>query len=206
MVDPRSVRQAQTIFAALLLVLLPSRARAEPTSWLAIGTGLSFDYDYASHGEAGALAVAAEVGVGTDPSHPLVVGGVFRALTNLGIGADPLPLSLAARLATSGFVRGEWGVAVDLGVTARLWGSQAFGHFPFQPVGILGFPGGPQLEVGALLGDVTGTSPAAAGGFVLFSIDFFRLATRASGSQKGFWSDRSAPPVTTTIHDHPPAP
>jgi hypothetical protein len=208
MVGTRAVRPRLAAIAALPLVslfVLQATAHAEPTSWLAFGPGLSANYDRSSHGEAGGLTVSAEIGLGTDPSHPLVVGGVFRALTTFGVAPDRLPLSLSARIATSGFARGDLGVAMDLGVAARWTGGQTYGHFPFQPVAILGLPGALQLEVGFDLGDVTGASPAAAGGFFLVSVDFFRLASRRSGTQKGFFSSEAPPPVTVTFHDLAPA-
>lgn len=204
MLDTRVVRIARALATILLLLLCSSSARAEPTSWLALGPGLGESYDYLDHRQSGVVfAISTELGLGTDSRNPFVIGGVFRTLTLTGNGTD---VSLAARLATSGFARGYWGLAFDLGVAARWWGGGAYGHYPIQPVAIFGFPrGGIQIEIGAQIGDVTGESPGAAGGFILFAADIFRLMTRQTGYQRGFWSE-PPPTMSTTIHDHPPAP
>jgi hypothetical protein len=188
------------LFALTLLVTVvlkaPTAHADTPTSWLALGTGASVQRDNLDHVESLALAASAEIGIGTPSTSPLVVGGVFRAMTHFTLGTD---LSLSGRVATSGFARGLWGLALDLGVTAKWWAQQEYGHFPITLVGIVGFPGGLHIEAGAQFLDVTGDSPTAKGGFVIFAVDFFAFATASSHVQKGFWSD---PPPQMQVIEH----
>ena len=208
MLDTRVVRKALALATTLLVVLCSPSARAEPTSWLALGPGLGESYDHLDHQQSGVtFAISAELGLGTDSRNPFVIGGVFRTLTFTEYGTD---VSLAARLATSGFARGYWGLAFDLGVGARWWGRGEYGHYPIQPVAIFGFPrGGIQIEVGAQIGDVTGESPVTAGGFILFAADIFRLLTRQTGATSGASASSLLPPcppqsTTTPRPSRPP--
>jgi hypothetical protein len=83
-----------------------------------------------------------EMGVGSPPHGPLIVGGLFRTLTFFGQGTD---LALVARGATLGFVRGGFGLAVDAGGYQRWWGPESSTGFMGSLV--LGVPFG--LEIAA---------------------------------------------------------
>ncbi len=190
---------------ATAFFLTASLAHAEPTSWLAAGPGLSEQYDNLDKRNNGTFAIATAIGLGTEPTHPVVVGGVFRTLTSLGLGTD---VSLSARAATAGFALGEWGVALDVGVAARWWRYQDYGHFPLQVIGVIGVPAGLQLEAGLQIWDVTGDSPTAKGGFVAVTLDLFRLASKTAHAQRSFFG--SSPPPALQVIEHtiqqPPAP
>ena len=71
-----------------------------------------------------------------------IVGGVFKTMTFFGKGTD---LALAVRGATGGFVRGGFGVAVDLGAYQRFWGAE--NSTGFLGSLILGAPFGLQLAL-----------------------------------------------------------
>jgi hypothetical protein len=85
-------------------------------------------------------------GMGTDPSHAFVGGGILRVDTYFGSGTD---LSLLLRVADHGFVNGGWGVAFDLGPVARLWGDDAYGASAVATVGApWGLEAGLQAKMG----------------------------------------------------------
>src|SRR5207244_12748540 len=119
---------------------------------------------------------------------PVVVGGVCRSLTYFTLGTD---ISLSGRVAMGSFARGDFGLALDLGVAGRWWKGQDFGHFPLKAILIGGLPYGFQVDVGADFWDVSGDRPAAAGGFALLEFDFLRLTVMRSGETTKIWRNPS---------------
>lgn len=123
--------------------------------------------------------------MGTDPSHPWVVGGVFRVDTLLGKGTD---LSLMLRLASHGYVNGDWGLAIDAGPLARYWGADAYGGAAVLTVGA---PWGFEAGLSASYGEEHAQS---VGCFV--GIDLARLTVfRRSGTS---WWKNYFPAYRTT--------
>jgi hypothetical protein len=185
----------------LALASLSAPALAEPTSWLAVGTGYSLQRNGDTHSNDSAFALSGLVGVGTPATAPVIVGGVFRAVGYLGPGADQgADMSIAVRLATRSYCVGDWGVALDLGVGARFWGDHAYGQYPVQGVLTIGMPFGFQLALGADVWDVGVQSPVAEGGFVALEIDLLRLTSMRSGATTRLWSNpapANAPPAPT---------
>lgn len=120
----RSTRLAALASVALAATAaLNGPARADSASWVKVaGGGSAFAQDELDR-EAGAL-LEVEAGLGTDPSHWLVVGGVLKTLTHFGNGTD---LVIAQRTTTSGFSNGTWGAALDIGGFARFWGQDSTG-------------------------------------------------------------------------------
>jgi hypothetical protein len=190
-----------SVTAALALAASP--ARAEPTTWLAFGGGFGFAHD-GYHLQTEKNGIFSElIGVGTSPAHALILGGVFRTTTYFTLGTD---ISLSARLATQGYVRGDWGAAFDLGVAGRFWKQQDYGHFPLQGVLTLGAPYGLQLALGTDLWDVTGDTPTARSGFAVIEIDLLRLTSMRSGSTTKHWPSPSAVDAPKAAPDEPPPP
>ena len=135
----------------------------------------------------GAGAFSALIGVGTDPRSSLVVGGVFRSVTYGNLGTD---ISLSARFASGGYARGQWGVALDVGVAARLWQSSDYGAYPLQGVLTLGAPWGLQVALGTDVWSIGG-APFATGGFALVEIDLLRLTVMRQGATDAIWKNPS---------------
>ena len=108
----------------LSLISIAADARADVSSWLFAGGGVSGLYRSGQNGDvAGAMQL--DVGMGSTPAAPVAVGGLFRTRTRFGDGTD---LALFIRTATGGFVRGSWGGALDLGGYERWWGQAAPGY------------------------------------------------------------------------------
>ena len=162
-------------------------ARGDTTSWLAIGPGYAIERNSFDSTGRRAATLSMSLGVGTSPKAKLVVGGLVRTVTYFSLGTD---LGLAARFATGGFARGDWGVAFDAGVVARTWGGGNFGRFPLQPVVTLGAPWGLQLGLGAQLWNLSG-APFATGGFAVVELDLLRLTLMRQGSTDAMWFNAS---------------
>ena len=95
--------------ATATLLSAPADARADVSSWFAVGGGGASERSLPSATRNVAIAMTGTLGVGTSPMAPLVVGGLVRGTGLFGLGAD---LGVAVRLATGGFARGDWGVAL----------------------------------------------------------------------------------------------
>lgn len=112
-------------------------------------------------------AVLMEAGIGMPSRYPIIAGGLFR-VTPLTGGATGVDMAWLARVCTRGYQVGGFGVAADLGVYARTWGT------PSQ-----GFAG--SLSLGAPLGfslsfhTMAGSDDLLSFGGSL-SIDLLRLA------------------------------
>jgi hypothetical protein len=131
--------------------------------------------------------MSATIGVGTTPISPIVVGGVFRSTTHFSLGTD---VAIAARVATGGFARGDFGIALDAGAAMRWWGDGVYGRYPLQGVLLLGAPWGFQLAVGADVFNLGG-DPQSRGGFALLELDLLRLTLMRQGSTDAIWKNPS---------------
>ncbi len=101
--------------------LTAATANADVSSWLFVGGGTTRLDDSEKRW---VPSLQLDLGMGSDPSHDFVVGGLGRTQTHFGEGTD---LALLLRLATHGYVNGDWGVAVDAGAVQRWWGEGATG-------------------------------------------------------------------------------
>jgi hypothetical protein len=171
-----------TTLAALLSVA-PATARGDVTSWLSVGGGAAVERNRrtASNDSAGAMTYA--IGVGSSPLAPLVVGGLFRGKTLFGLGTD---LGIALRLASGGFARGDWGIALEGGALWRSWQGDQYGAWPVQAVVTGGSPWGLQLALGADFANL-GPGPSAEGVFVALEVDLLRLTLMRQGSTERWW-------------------
>jgi hypothetical protein len=160
-----NLRRFVAAACALIPIAFASSARADASSWFFVGGGpivwkqgaTAMDYGVSA-------AMQIDVGVGTTPDAPFIVGGLFRLEPIFGSGAD---LGLLLRGATKGFQAGGFGVAVDAGGYARFWGDGSGG---FQGGLTIGAPLGITL---CLLGSVGSDSAKSFG--VVAGIDFLRL-------------------------------
>ncbi|HMA91207.1 MAG TPA: hypothetical protein VKP30_00915 [Polyangiaceae bacterium] len=144
-----------------------SHARADVSTWLGVGAGVTqakaFDFDQSM-----TPTFKLSTGMGTDPSHPWIVGGMFRLDTLFGKGSD---LSLLMRLASHSYVNGGWGVAVDVGPLARFWGQDSFGGVT---VLTLGAPWGLEAGIQASLGNEHASSVGCFVGIDLARLTVYR--------------------------------
>lgn len=183
-----ALRTAATALLAGVAVATPREARADVTSWFAVGGGFGFQgSEVAATGTQKGGIFNASLGVGSSSRAPVVIGGIVRSMTLLGAGTD---VSLSTRVASGGFARGEWGLAVDLGVAARPWGNGDHGRWPLQGILTLGAPFGLNLGVGGHLLDVGGYRPAQ-GGFAILELDLLRLTVMRQGGSESFWPNPS---------------
>ena len=158
-------------------------ARADVTSWMAVGGGYSLERDHASKANDFAPALTYSFGVGSSPLSSFVLGGLVRGQTLFGLGTD---VGVVARAATGGFARGEWGVALDAGALWRSWGDGSFGDWPLQAVLTGGCPWGLQLALGTELFSASGGTPAQ-GFFASVEIDLLRLTVMRQGPSERWW-------------------
>lgn len=159
--------------------LIARPARADLSSWLFVGTGPALAERAGDSDRY--LRLDLETGLGTTPENPLSLGGLFKLPIYLGGGAD---LSLAARLATRGFVTGGYGGAIDLGTYHRFWGRDSTG---FSGTLVLGAPLGLTLNLNAAIGSRDVQTYAATLG-----IDFARLTVHRSDGG-GLWPNELLP-------------
>ncbi|MEO8875615.1 MAG: hypothetical protein ABI461_08515 [Polyangiaceae bacterium] len=172
---------------ASALVFASSPARADISSWLAFGGGAGVERNGVVAGSNGAGVFSASMGVGSSPRKPFVVGGIFRSTTYVGLGTD---VGIAARFASGGFARGQWGGAFDLGVVARPWRDGDYGRYPLQGVFLLGAPWGFQAGLGVQAVNLGG-SPTTFGGFAVLEIDILRLTVMRQGKTDLTWWNAS---------------
>jgi hypothetical protein len=163
----RSMRRPLHILswlAASFGLLLGARtALADVSSWAFVGGGVSELHQEALSSRAvGSMRL--HFGLGSDPSHPLVIGGLFSLEPHFGYGSD---LALLVRSATRGFVNGGFGLALDVGPYERLWGQGSVGGAGTL---WLGAPWGIELGLGSSVG-----SHDASGFSAILGIDFARL-------------------------------
>jgi hypothetical protein len=162
----------------VLVSLLEHTARADVSSWLFVGGGVTQVGKFSTTDSAREPTLRLATGMGTDPAQPFIVGGLIRLDTLFGRGSD---LTAALRLADYGFVNGNWGIAVDVGGLARFWGpTDIYGG---TATVIAGAPWGLELELGGLLG-----SHGTQGFSAILGIDLARLTVyRQSG--RSWWKN-----------------
>jgi hypothetical protein len=169
---------ATAVTAAVALCASP--ARADVSSWLALGAGAAGQYAHGASSPDGAPVMTYSIGVGTSPRAPFVFGVLYRGTTMFGLGTDA---GGALRLATGAFARGDWGLAIDLGAAYRGWSGSnggSYGAAPAQGVVTFGSPWGLQLAVGAQAFALDG-GVAAEGGFAALEIDLLRFTVMRQG-------------------------
>ncbi len=91
----------------------PETARADVSSWMYVGGGMS-RVDANDNGNFAALSF--DTGLGTPATSSFVWGGVFHGTEHFGHGFD---LGGALRLAMGSYVRGDYGLGLDLGSEYR---------------------------------------------------------------------------------------
>lgn len=139
--------KVRSCLAALVLwgvVSLPQVARADVSSWYSTAGGVSV----ISQGETLASPVLdLDLGVGTNPASPFVLGGLFRFGAQFEVGMD---FGGALRLCSGSYARGTWGYGIDLGShyrAADLGGAAAAGRV------FVGGPWGLVLHLGGSYGE-----------------------------------------------------
>jgi hypothetical protein len=188
---PRSLSIAAVVavcafFAALVWT---NNARADVSSWLSAGAGYGLERSAPRHVYDRATALTFGVGVGSDPTKAIVIGGMFRSTTYFTLGTD---IGLSLRGASGGFARGQWGLAVDVGPAFRAWGGGDYARWPFEGMLWLGAPWGLQLGVGAdLFNWITPHDPGAHGFVAILGIDFLRLTVMRQGATDRWWENPS---------------
>ncbi len=165
MVRGRAVPQLSRVLSLLaatvvLGVALP--ARADVSSWIGVQAGPTWIDE--GKGAYTVPSLKLTTGIGTAPGDLLAAGGLFHVEPQFGKGVD---LGLLARLATRGYVLGDFGLALDLGGYERFWGVRSAGG-----LGALTF-GAPWGLILSVDGGI-GTNDAHHFG-VTFGVDFARL-------------------------------
>jgi hypothetical protein len=176
--EPRRALAALFVMGALSL---SSSARADASSWFSVAGGLGSFTEAGQRQYPGALQL--ELGMGSSPASPVVVGGVAKTLSYFGNGTD---LAFTLRLASGGFARGGFGFAIDAGGYQRWWGEDSSG---FLGALVLGGPLGLQLTAMT----EQGTSDVQAYAAVI-GIDFLRLTVYRNASG-GYWPNPMLAPV-----------
>jgi hypothetical protein len=169
-----------TSLVACAVVIFAGRARADVSSWVFVGSGVS---TFAQRGleRRADPTLNIETGIGTPASLPFIVGGMVKFQTLFGDGTD---LGLALRGATQGFVTGRFGLAIDAGGYRRAWGEGSSGG---QAALVLGAPWGITLS----LGGGVGTHDARSFGATL-GVDFARLTVYRLSGESWFPNPRPA--------------
>ena len=160
-------------------------ARADVTTWLAFGAGIAVDRSTALNATNVNPAFSASMGVGSDPTHAWVLGGVFRSMSRFNEGTD---INLSLRLTTGGFSRGDWGFGFDLGPGLRLWANDAYGTYPLQGAVLLGAPWGLQATIGSDIVNLEG-HPTSIGAYAVIEFDILRFTLMRQGSTDTYWKN-----------------
>jgi hypothetical protein len=181
----------RTAFAAVFAgacILHAAPAHADITSFLSAGGGYGVERNDAASKTEGAGGVSFAMGVGTDPLRSTVIAGMFRSTTFFGLGTD---LNLAARVATGGFARGQWGLAFDIGPGWRSFGHGEYGKWPLSALLTAGAPWGLQIGVGAQLLKLGGNDASALGFMAIAEVDLLRLTVMRQGATDKWWPNPS---------------
>ena len=164
-----------SIGSGLSLLFGARPAHADVSSWAFVGGGASrLEQNTLSARTVSSMRL--QIGMGSDPSHPFIVGGLFSLEPHFGYGSD---LALSVRTATRGYVNGQFGLALDLGGYERFWGEQ--GSAGGTGTLWLGAPWG--LALG--LGSSVGTNDAR-GFSAILGIDFARLTVYRNAGTSWF--------------------
>lgn len=167
-------------------ILQAGRASADVTSWLSAGGGYGLKHNEGTGSYDRAPSASFAIGVGTDPTKRLVIGGVLRSTTYFSLGTD---LGISARIATGGFARGQWGLAIDAGPMWRSFGLGEYGRWPVSAMLIGGAPWGVQLAIGGELLRIAGEDAQARGVVALLEIDLLRLTVMRQGATDRYWEN-----------------
>jgi hypothetical protein len=146
-----------TAAALAALLLVPRAASAEPSAWMSLGGGASaWRHTVSQTGTPSGISTSfrvdptmvIEAGAGMPDRYPVIVGGIFRVTPMLAanLGAD---MAWMVRAVTRGYQVGGFGVAVDAGVYARVWGDPSQG---FSGSVSLGAPLGFNLSFNVMAG------------------------------------------------------
>ncbi len=174
------------IVGATACILHVSSAAAEPSAWLSFGGGYGLKHNDITHDLNKGTALSFALGVGSDPTKSFVLGGMFRSTSYLGLGTD---IGLAARIASGGFVRGDWGLAFEIGPTLRTFGHGEFGRWPISTMITGGLPWGLQLGVGGDFFKVGGGDANARGFTAVLEFDLLRFTVMRQGSTDKWWEN-----------------
>jgi hypothetical protein len=161
---------------------------ADVSSWLSVGGGYGLKHNERSSDYDRATTMSFAIGVGTESTNRLVVGGILRSTTYLSLGTD---LGISARIATGGFARGQWGLALDAGPMWRTFGDGQYGRWPLAGMLTLGAPWGVQLAVGGEILKIAGNDADARGVVALLELDLLRLTVMRQGSTDRWWENPS---------------
>lgn len=174
--------------AACACILHAAPASADPSSWLSVTGGYGLKHSESRDTFDGAGALSFTLGVGSSPLSSIVVGGVVRSTTYFSRGTD---IAFGPRIATGGFARGQWGLALDVNAGYRIWrGAGDYGRFPLSAMLVAGAPWGLELSVGGDVMNLTG-DPQARGLVVLAGIDLLRLTVMRQGATDKWWENPS---------------
>jgi len=176
-------RRPFVLLLGLAVVAVRRDARADVSSWMAIGSGYAAELNRGTSSRDPAAALTYSMGVGSSPLARVAIGGLLRGTTMFGLGTD---LGVAVRAATGGFARGDWGAALDAGALWRSWGGSSYGQWPLQGVVTIGSPWGLQLGVGAQVWSVSGGTQAE-GLVATLEIDLLRLTVMRQGTSERWW-------------------
>jgi hypothetical protein len=183
------MRRALSCVLASAALLAGTDARADVSSWLAVGGGAAMERNQSSSTRDTAPALTYSVGVGSSPLAAWVLGGLVRGTTMFGLGTD---LGLAVRAASGGFARGDWGLALEAGVLWRPWRDGTYGDWPLQGVLTVGSPWGLGLGVGAQVWSVD-RGTAAEGFLAVLEVDLLRLTLMRQGATERWWPNPNPP-------------
>jgi len=181
----RTVSSVVGLASALGVTLFAQSAHADASAWVSVNGGTAvYSMDGGDVVARGMMAF--DAGVGTSPTAPFLVGGIFRVAPIIEDGVD---VYFLARGATGGFQTGDFGVAVDLGGYLRSFGPESSptpsGGFAGSVV--IGAPLGLQLTLSGQVGTV-----ATYGGSATLGIDLLRLTVYRQ-SLTEWWPNPSSP-------------
>jgi hypothetical protein len=165
----------------LAMATVSEGARADAASWFSLAGGAGVYSEGDTRRYPGALQL--ELGMGSTPASPIVIGGVAKTFSYFGHGTD---LALTLRMATGGYARGWFGVALDAGAYQRWWGTDSTG---FMGAFVVGGPLGLQLSAMTEQGTNDVRVYAAT-----FGIDFLRLTVYRNASG-GYWPNPIRAPI-----------
>ncbi|MDP9150512.1 MAG: hypothetical protein M3O36_11310 [Myxococcota bacterium] len=180
---PAARRFAVPSICAITVLLSTPTAHADVSSWLAFGSGIASQRNHDTSTRTLSPMLTYSLGVGSPSANDVVVGGLLRGTTRLNLGTD---LGVAARVASRGFARGDWGVAIEAGAAWRPWRGGSYGEWPLQAALTAGLPWGFQVALGGELWSVSGTTPAQ-GLYVAVELDLLRLTVMRQGSTERWW-------------------
>jgi len=181
-------RVAFCTLTLLACILHESPAHADVSSWLSFGGGYGIARSESKNAFDRGTAASFAIGVGTSPNASVVVGGMLRSTTYFTLGTD---LGVAARVASGGFARGQWGLALDIGPKWRTWsGGADYGRFPLGGMIFLGAPWGVQLGIGGDFMNLRDDA-GARGLTAVLEIDLLRLTVMRKGATDRYWENPS---------------